>query len=61
MECPYCNKSECEPRVVERNVEAYGSRLCRFKCFHCGKVVSAYGHRTVIFSDVKQTTKKSDW
>ena len=34
MRCPYCSKNNCEPEVVCRNIETYGSNTVRFRCNH---------------------------
>ena len=61
MKCPYCSKKNCEPPVIYRSIENYGSARVRFPCCHCKKVIEAYGERLVKFSDPRQTNEESDW
>ncbi len=61
MKCPYCNKSNCEPAVVWHRCEIYGSERTNFKCRHCGKVITVYSERTVVFGKPEKTDAESDW
>ena len=61
MKCPYCYKHKCEPDVVSINIENYGSKIVKFKCVHCKKVIKAYGERRAVFSKPIKTNEESDW
>ena len=61
MKCPYCSKYHCEPDVVVINVENYGSKRCNFECVHCGKVVSVWVERRIVFGKPSKTSAESDW
>lgn len=61
MKCPYCNKSDCIPEVVGRNIESYGSNSVNFNCIYCKKVVHSFGSVKIIFTELVKTDNKSDW
>lgn len=59
--CPYCNKKDFIPGVVFRNIESYGPKVVHFNCERCNKIIQAYGEAVVHFTNIKKTTKGSDW
>jgi len=61
MKCPYCKKFRCEPEVVSRNCETYGSCRVNFKCLHCKEVITVFGERRVVFGKPEETDGESDW
>ena len=61
MSCPYCKKPHFIPNYVWTNVESYGDKWVHFPCNNCGKIIEAFGKRTVLFDQFSKTDNKSDW
>jgi len=63
MNCPYCdaNEIDCVPDVVYAHTERLDSRIIRFTCEKCKKVVQVHTVLRVTLLHEKKTDEPSDW
>ena len=61
MPCPYCNELLYVPDYVVANIEAYGSKVVRFPCKKCNKIIKAHGVRQAVIEYARKTEEESDW